>query len=33
MKKSKKSWKTPTLIELPITMEIAAYRSAQLEEK
>ncbi len=33
MKKTKKSWKTPTLIELPITMEIAAYRSAELPKQ
>ena len=31
--KEKKSWKSPTLIELPITMEIAAYRSAELGDK
>lgn len=33
MRKKKKSWKTPTLVELPITMEIAAYRCAQIEDK
>lgn len=30
-KKRKKSWTTPTLEELPVTMEIAAYRCAKLD--
>ena len=30
--KSKKEWLVPTLIELPITMEIAAYRCAKLKD-
>ena len=32
MKKIKKKWKTPKIVELPITMEISAYRCATLEE-
>ena len=31
--KKKKAWKTPTLVELPITMEIAAYRCAEIGDK
>lgn len=31
--KPKKSWKTPSIIELPITMEVAAYRCAEIKEK
>ena len=30
MKKQKKTWQTPTIKELPITLEIAAYRCADL---
>lgn len=32
MKQKKKQWKTPSLIEIPVTMEVAAYRCAQLGE-
>lgn len=33
MKKAKKTWKKPTIKELPITMEIAAYRCAQIDDE
>ncbi len=32
MNKPKKTWKTPTIKELPITLEIAAYRCAEIGE-
>ena len=32
-KRVKKKWSTPSIEELPITMEVSAYRCADLGEK
>lgn len=33
MKKTQKVWTKPTMEDIPVTMEVAAYRCAEIKEK